>query len=785
MRGADDTNSLKSPITPALRSLDGISNHDWGFISIASGGVTSGLALPGSANNVGGQAFPVKMGRLGRKAASSGGWSRVIDPPRSLVLPGEGEVGRDGLYDEETGMKRGDGSSSFRYMKMACGENARRLYKLTRMDEALNFRQLFDQARTLKSKQDIFCEKALRDKGRTLQDQVTFPDDLALEAVVDVLRGKVKVNTHCYTLEDFSSFVSHTNEFKFPLAAFHHSHEAYLAPDLLKKVYGGTPAVALFSVNANYKTEAYFGSPFAAAILAANNITSISKSDHPVTDSRRLISQVAQSHHFGLSAGKALRGVTSSAARILGLDHRIGQVKLGFDADLVLWNKNPLALGAKPVEVIIDGTRQQLKIDDTYAPLTAGEETFNSSPPPSANFTAEIQRVSNSGPEIMAWESSGFPIPKRRVSSVRLFNVSRVFSLHGVKGEKRIKSTRILEEESVLLSDGKISCIGHSKSCPEVLDAEEHIDLKGGTVMPGLIAFGSNLGLTDIVAEPATKDGSSEALIDSNTARAVDGLRLGGNDLQFAHSSGIRTVVSAPESKEGIKQGIATQFDAGVEDLFEKGAIRKKEVALHLTIDHWQASDSKQPTVGQQIASIRSALQKAEEAITLSREKGDKEKREDIDGDIWHRVAKGTLPLIVNVKQAESIAQLIFIKEAFPKVILILSSVEEASFASLPFHLKEAKIPVLINPITWAQVYDARRALRIKGIQASSSSSSTTVSHQSSSSSLLGILLKEGVQVGVMINEAYRAVTLLWDIVSAGEEAGISYEQSLELATSR
>lgn len=642
------------------------------------------------------------------------------------------------------------------------------------MDEALNFRQLFDQARTLKAKQDDFCERALQDNGRSLEDQVTFPDNLALEAVVDVLRGKVKVNTHCYTLEDFSSFVSHTNEFKFPLAAFHHSHEAYLAPDLLKKVYGGTPAVALFSVNANYKTEAYFGSPFAAAILAANNITPISKSDHPVTDSRRLISQVAQSHHFGLSAGKALRGVTSSAARILGLDHRIGQVKSGFDADVVLWNKNPLALGAKPIEVIIDGTRQQLKIDNSYAPLTASKSS-NGPPPPSANFSAEIKRVSNSGPEILAWESSGFPIPKRRVSSVRLFNVSRVFSLHGAKGEQKITSTRVLEQESVLLSGGKVSCIGHSKSCPDLLEVQEHVDLKGGTVMPGLIAFGSNLGLTDIIAEPATRDGSSEALIDSDTPRAIDGLRLGGNDLRFAHSSGIRTVVSSPESNEGIKQGIATHFDAGVEELFEKDAIRKSEVALHLTIDHWQASDSKQPTIGQQIASIRFTLQKAEKSLRIYREIDGEEDKDD-DDNVWLRVVKGTLPLIVNVKQAESIAQLIFIKEAFPKVNLILSSVEEASFASIPSRLRKAGIPVLITPITWAQVYDARRALRLGGVQASTSSKQTN---------LLGALLKEGVKVGVMINEAYKAVTLLWDVVAAGEEAGISYEQSLELATSR
>jgi imidazolonepropionase-like amidohydrolase len=279
---------------------------------------------------------------------------------------------------------------------------------MTRMDESLEWRKLFTNARTLKDEQDAFCEKAMRNGGRDLGDNVTFPDDLALEAVVDVLRGKTKVNTHCYTMEDFSTYVAHTNEFKFPLAAFHHAHEAYLVPDLLKKVYGGTPAVALFSLNANYKTEAYFGSPFASTILARHNITTHMKSDHPVTDSRRLMSQVSQNHHFGLSAGRSLRGVTSSAAKTLGLDHRLGQVKAGFDADMVLWDRNPLSLGANPVEVIIDGTRQELKKDDSVVEAMKSTLSPRSSFPSQGKYSSEIKRVMEEGPEIIAWESSAY-----------------------------------------------------------------------------------------------------------------------------------------------------------------------------------------------------------------------------------------------------------------------------------------------------------------------------------------------------------------------------------------
>jgi hypothetical protein len=68
-----------------------------------------------------------------------------------------------------------------------------------------------------------------------------------------------------------------TNEFKFSIAAFHHAHETYLVPDLLKKAYGTTPAVALFATNARYKREAYRGSEFAPRILTNNGLRVVMK----------------------------------------------------------------------------------------------------------------------------------------------------------------------------------------------------------------------------------------------------------------------------------------------------------------------------------------------------------------------------------------------------------------------------------------------------------------------------------------------------------------------------
>ena len=107
-----------------------------------------------------------------------------------------------------------------------------------------------------------------------------------------------------------------------------------------------TPAVALFATNARYKREAYRGSEFAPRILAENGIDVVmkvlqvgpvllysgltcSQSDHPVLNSRFLLFEAQQAYYYGLSANLALSAVTSTPAKVLGLDHRIGFIREG------------------------------------------------------------------------------------------------------------------------------------------------------------------------------------------------------------------------------------------------------------------------------------------------------------------------------------------------------------------------------------------------------------------------------------------------------------------------
>jgi len=205
-----------------------------------------------------------------RPVAERSTFAKLVDPP--FTYNGSGIVPFD--------------PPRWRYLKHACGENPHGVYGATRMvrssfaknsdrctdihwqDSIYALRTAYNEARKLKEKQDHFCAKA--NAGHWADVNALggeFPDSLQWEALVDLLRGRVRLNVHCYEAVDFDGLVRLSNEFKFEIAAFHHAHEAYLVPDLLKKAYGKPPAVAIFATNARYKREAYRGSEFAAKIL--------------------------------------------------------------------------------------------------------------------------------------------------------------------------------------------------------------------------------------------------------------------------------------------------------------------------------------------------------------------------------------------------------------------------------------------------------------------------------------------------------------------------------------
>ncbi|KAJ7698627.1 carbohydrate esterase family 9 protein [Mycena rosella] len=664
LNGARDSNSHAGLALPWLRSLDGLNTHDDAYQLSISGGVTTANVLPGSADAIGGQAFVIKLRPTAERSSSA----MLLEPPFSL----------NGTYVDPFQRPR------WRQMKHACGENPSRVYSGTRMDTQWAFRQAYNTARILKDKQDAYCGKALAGQWTGLGE---FPEDLQWEALVDVLRGRVKVQNHCYEGVDIDGMIRLTNEFKFSIAAFYHAHEAYLVPDLIKKAYGHPPAVAIFATHARFKREASRGSEFAPRILADNGLDVVMKSDHPVLDSRHLIYEAQQAHYFGLAANLALASVTSTPARIMGQDHRIGRLIEGFDADIIVWDSHPLSLGATPTQVFIDGIAQLEK------PYTSTKPKSAQKVPATPNFDKEIaDAIKYEGlPPLEPETAKSDIVVFRNVGSIFLKNaatrgVSEVFTSAGADGV-------------VVVEKGRIVCSGTQAACPTALSRSDalHLDLEGGSISPGLVSYGSPLGLTHITGEPSTSDGPVfdplsilvPEIIDGTVIRAADGLLFATRDALLGYRNGVTSAVTAPSSY-GFLSGLSTVFGTAAAHKLIDGAVIQKIAALHVAL-----SLSSGISVSTQIATLRSLL--------LGEGEGDLAKQ-------FADVVAGKIPLVVDVESADIIASVLVLKKeveaATGKTIRItLTGATEAHLLAKEIGL--AGVGVIVQqrpyPKTWQQ----------------------------------------------------------------------------------
>ncbi|KAJ4483355.1 carbohydrate esterase family 9 protein [Lentinula aciculospora] len=706
--GAEDDNSIKGTILPWMRSLDGLNTHDDSYALSISGGVTTSLVLPGSADAIGGQAYVIKLRKTTERSPSS----MLLEPPY--------QINASDPWDSSIPPR-------WRHMKHACGENPSSVYSATRMDTMWAFRQAYNKAKHIMKQQDEYCSKAETGNIRDLGD---FPEDLQWESLVDVLRGKVKVNIHCYEAVDLGGVVRLSNEFQFPIAAFHHASETYLTPELLKRAYGKPPAIALFATNARYKRESYRGSEFAPRILAENGFTVLMKSDHPVLDSRHLLYEAQQAYYYGLPENLALAAITSNSAEIMGMGHRIGYIKKGWDADLVIWDSHPLALGATPVQVFIDGIPQ---LQSPY--VSDKPPTFQKSPKV-PNFDKEAQ---------LTLDYDGLP-PLNPVKAAKLMiftNVSNVF-VRSSGTVKSIYSTTARVGGVVVSRNGRLLCTGNQSACltDAVLGSEVDyqlvVDLKGGSIEPALTSYGAPLGLEHINQEPSTNDGfvfeplsqHIPKILGGSIVRAVDGLLFDTRDSLYAYRAGVTTGITAP-SHYGFFFGLGTAFSTGASHRLESGSVLQEVTALHTAIGF---DDT--PSVSTQIATLRKLL--------ITPPQG--------SAGIWFKkVSEGSLTLVVETHSADVIATLLVLKAEIETakgttIKLTISGANEAHL--LAEYLGEANVGVLVYPRPFPTTWDRRRIapgppLSLNAVQQ---------------------LIAHNVTVGLMIAEVWEARNLPFDV---------------------
>ena len=284
----------------------------------AAGGVTAAQLLHGSANPIGGQSAIVKM--------------RWGEPARGLLI-----------------------EDAAPFIKFALGENVKRStnpasvrFPQTRMGVEQVFVNAFSQAREYGRAWDEY-----NDLPASQQRQTPPPRrDLVHEAMLDVLNGDLYVTSHSYVQSEINMLMHVAEQFDFNINTFTHILEGYKVADKMAQHGAGG---STFSDWWGYKWEVRYAIPYNAALMQqAGVVVAINSDDAEMA--RRLNQEAAKAVKYGnVSEVDALKMVTLNPAMLMHLDDRMGSIRAGKDADLVLWSDHPLSVYAVAETTWIEG----------------------------------------------------------------------------------------------------------------------------------------------------------------------------------------------------------------------------------------------------------------------------------------------------------------------------------------------------------------------------------------------------------------------------------------------
>jgi imidazolonepropionase-like amidohydrolase len=312
--GSSDGNESSGPIQPGLRARDAIHPDDPGIRMATAGGITVANIMPGSGNAIGGQTEYVKLR------------GKSIEEMRILGKTADGRPVVGGL-------------------KMANGENPKGYGRnkqqapFTRMKIAALQREQFVKAKEYMAK--LATEKK--------------PErDLALEPLVEVLEKQRTVHFHCHRADDMLTAVRIAEEFGFELV-LQHGTEGYRIADILAKKKIPVSHTILDSPGGKAETIGLLEEN-AAAMDKAGVMVAIN-TDDSITESRFFLRTGAIAVRGGMSEAAALKSLTITAAKLLHLDHRLGSLEAGKDADFVVLNGAPFSTYTKVTQTWIDGKK--------------------------------------------------------------------------------------------------------------------------------------------------------------------------------------------------------------------------------------------------------------------------------------------------------------------------------------------------------------------------------------------------------------------------------------------
>lgn len=617
-------NEATLSVVPEVRVRDIVNSDDPQIYKALAGGVTTARLLHGSANCIGGQDAVIKM-----KWGATAHEMVLHDAPRGI--------------------------------KFALGENVKRSagrFPNTRLGVEAVLVRAFTEAQAYRQEWQDY-HKAKASNPNLLEPR----RDLRLEALVDILEGRLFIHCHCYRADEILMLLRVADRFGFKIKSLQHGLEGYkVAPEIA--IHGAS--LSSFADWWAYKIEAYDAIPYNAALLTEAGVLTVLKSDSNEL-MRHLYQEAAKTMKYGgLSETDALKMITLNAAKQLGLDKRLGSLEIGKDADLAIFNAHPLNSYARCEMTLVDG--------EVYFERADRGPTKNLPP---------MEMPKARGPELNYLKIAKNPKGKYLI---------RHATIHPVIGPA-------VRGDELLIENGKISALGPKLDVPE--DAVI-IDAKGLHLYPGMVDAGTILGLTEIDSARETKDYADSGDFQPDL-RAAIGINPDSELIPVTRSNGVLAVVSRPTGSILPGQSVLVHLHGWtIEDM-----VIRDPLALHLDlpprIPVFSGSPNAPPMARaiarkQRDEKIRKLKDMFKQALLYEQAKLNKSLNRPIDPRLEALLpyAKGEKPVMILAERAEDILEAIKLADELHIKMVLNGGLESWKVAK---ELKHRQIPVILGPV--------------------------------------------------------------------------------------
>jgi len=491
-----DGNEMSGPVQSGIRAIDAVWPGDPGIPMALAGGVTTANIMPGSGNVIGGQTVYVKLRGITIEAMRITG-----QLPDGTVIVG--------------GLKMANGENPKGY-----GRNKQQA-PFTRMKVASLQREQFVRAKEYKARLDA---------------KQPVERDLSLEPLVEVLEKKRTVHFHCHRADDLITAVRISEEFGFELV-LQHATEGYRVADILAKKKIPVSLTLIDSPGGKAETIGLLEEN--AAVLDKAGVMVCVNTDDFITESRFLLRTASLAIRGGMSEAAALKTITINPAKVMHLDHRLGSLEKGKDADFVILSGAPFSAYTKVLETWIDGKKVFDAKDANQVGYRDGGFAL-----PKGTYAPSVPAV-EPGKVLRDPKESGIT---GNPATAKVLAVTGV-RLHTAAGPS-------IPDGVILIENGKITGVGPDTKI--VIPAGAAV-IHSTHITPGLIDAMGTAGLSGAWNIPADQDQDEPSDPNQSELRVLDGFNPHEGLLEFVRMNGV-TITHTTAGRVNVLAGTTGVF---------------------------------------------------------------------------------------------------------------------------------------------------------------------------------------------------------------------------------